>query len=62
MTLSELLSVLNTSVTVTVIDKDSEDEIIVFKAQGIDAVETTTASTTVAYWKITSASTITVAI
>ena len=59
MTLLQLIETLKTqNVNVTVVDADSDTEIIVFKAAGILGVENDVSARTVRRWEITGASAI----
>jgi len=62
MTLAQMIAALKTTATVTVIDAASSEELIVFKASGIDGVEGTISGRTVSYWELTSATAIKVAL
>lgn len=59
MSLFDLISALNTKdVNVTVTDGTSDAEIIVFKSQGINGVESDVSSRNVRRWEITGATAI----
>jgi len=59
MTLSELITALKTqNINVTVKDGDTDAEIIVFKSQGINGVESELSARTVRRWGVTGATAI----
>lgn len=63
MTLAQLIQALKTqNVNVSVIDADTDTEIISFKAQGIAGVEGDVSARTVRRWELTGASAIKVVI
>lgn len=59
MTLLQLISVLKTNnVNVTVVDADTDEEIIVFRSQGVSGVEGDVSARTVRRWELVGASAI----
>ena len=59
MTLLQLIEALKTqNVNVSVLDAETDDEIICFKSQGIAGVESEVSARTVRRWELTSASAI----
>lgn len=59
MTLLQLVSALRTNnIKVTVVDADSDNELIVFFSQGVSGVESDVSARTVRRWELTGASAI----
>lgn len=59
MTLLQLISALKTNnVNVTVVDADTDEEIIVFRSQGVSGVEGDVSARTVRRWELTGATAI----
>lgn len=59
MTLLQLISALKTSnVNVTVVDADTDEEIIVFRSQGVSGVEGDVSARTVRRWELVGATAI----